>query len=232
MLNMTWTDIFTSDELSQMRINAVTRFLRCETPRAVEASIELARYLNQKGLDSQNYPLVLELLREENFNVVDGLLNGEDPFDYFSKVQTGPYIIDFALRMLDKYPPGRMYEKTLSIIFGIFYRVYHDAKQGYKLYQLTTEHLNSIGKNLNKEKGQQDPVNRFILNILADIGSYKSLNGENPEVDRLASHAVNIRNAFFDKRLAMSSALPPELLQREDYRTTTVMPGDVVPYAK
>jgi len=61
MLNMTWTNIFTSDELYQMRINAVTRFLQCDTPKAVEASIELARYLNQKGLDSQNYPLVLEL---------------------------------------------------------------------------------------------------------------------------------------------------------------------------
>lgn len=232
MLNLTWTKIFNEDELYEMRVNAVTRFLQCETPRAVESSMELARYLNQKGLDSQNYPLVLELLREENFNVIEALLSGEDPFEYFTKVQTGPYIIDFALQMLDKYPPGRMYEKTLSIIFGIFYRTYHDAKQGYKLYQLTTEHLNSIGKNLDKEKGQQDPNNRFILNILADIGKYKSINEEAPEIDRLAAHAIDIRNAFFDKRLTLGSVIPKNLLQREDYRKTTIMPRDVVPYAK
>ena len=230
MLNLTWTTIFSDDELYAMRINAVSRFLQCETPQAVESSMELARYLNRKGLNSQNYPLVLELLREENFNVIEALLEGEDPFEYFSKVQTGPYIIDFALRMLDKYAPARMYEKTLAVIFGIFYRTYHDAKQGYKLYKLTTEHLNSIGKNLDKEKGQKDPINRFILDILGDIGKYKSINGEDEEVDRLAAHAVGIRNAFFDRKLSMGSVIPKELLPREDYRLNTVMPRDVVPY--
>lgn len=232
MLNLTWTKIFGKEELYEMRVNSVTRFLQCETPQAVEASMELARYLNQKGLNSQNYPMVLELLREENFNVVDALLGDEDPFEYFTKVQTGPYIIDFALRMLDKYAPGRMYEKTLGIIFGIFYRTYHDAKQGYKLYKLTTEHLNSIGKNLDKEKGQQDPINRFILNILGDIGKNKSINEEDPTVDQLAAHAIDIRNAFFDKKLTLGSVIPRNLLQREDFRQSTIMPRDVVPYAK
>ena len=46
MLNLTWTTIFTEEELYEMRVNSVTRFLTCETPQAVETSIELARYLN------------------------------------------------------------------------------------------------------------------------------------------------------------------------------------------
>ncbi len=229
MLNFSWSKIFADDELLRMRIDAVTRFLNCKTPQAVEASMELARVLNREKLDSQNYPLVLEFLREENFNVIETLLGDEDPLPYFEKVQVGPYIIDFALQMLDKYPPGRMHEKTLLIVLGIFSRTYHDAKQGYKLYPLTAEHLNAIGKNLDREKGQQDPVNRLILDVLADIGEYRSINEEDPVLDRLAAHAVEIRNAFFDKRLSMSTSIPAEMLVREDYRDVTVMPRDVVP---
>jgi hypothetical protein len=230
MLNLNWTKIFSEEELFAMRVNAVTRFLSCETAQAVEASIELAKYLNQKGLNSQNYPLVLELLREENFNVIEALLTKTEAFTYFTKVQAGPYIIDFALRMLDKYPPGRMYEKTLQIIFGILYRTYHSPKEGYQLFRLKLEHINSIGKFLDKSKGQKDPNNRFILDILGDLGGFKSINNENPDIDRLAAHAINMRNAFFDRTLDMNSVIPAELLVREDYRKTAVMPRDVVPF--
>jgi hypothetical protein len=230
MLNLSWTSIFTEEELFKMRINAVTVFLHCQSPQAVEASIELAKSLNAKDLDSQNYPLALELLREGNFNVVDALLADEDPFKYFTKVQTGPYIIDFALRTLDAYQPGAIYDKTLQVIFGILYRIYHSPKEGYQLYKLSLEHLNSIGKFLDKSKGQRDPINRFILDILADIGGFKSINDEDPEVDRLAAHAINIRNAFFDRTLEMSEIIPANLLVREDYRKTAVMPRDVVPF--
>ena len=118
MLSMNWTSIFTEEELYKMRVNAVTRFLRCESPQAVEASIEMAKYLNHKGLDSQNYPLILEVLWERNYHVVDALLAGEDPFNYFKKVQINPYIVEFALRMLDRYVPGSLYDKVLQLIFA------------------------------------------------------------------------------------------------------------------
>ncbi|HOV38101.1 MAG TPA: hypothetical protein PLG79_05215 [Spirochaetales bacterium] len=229
MLSMNWTSIFTEEELYKMRVNTVTRFLRCESPQAVEASIEMAKYLNHKGLDSQNYPLILEVLWEGNYHVVDALLAGEDPFNYFKKVQINPYIVEFALRMLDRYVPGSLYDKVLQLIFGILYRTYHSPKEGYKIYKLTIEHLNSIGKFLDKTKNQQDPINRFILNILVDIGGYKSINNEDPEIDRVAAHAVNIRNAFFDRNLSMGSVIPNNLLVREDYLKNTVMPRDVVP---
>jgi hypothetical protein len=229
MLNLDWSTIFTEEELYKLQVDAVSRFMRCEIPQAVETSIELAKFINEGGLDSQNYPLVLEILRIGNFNVVDALLTGEDPFAYFSKVQTGPYIIDFALRMLDAYKPGSAYEKTLQVVFGILYRTYHSPKEGNKLYKLTIEHVNSIGKFLEKDKGQKNTTNRFILDILGDFGGLKSINNEDPEADRVAAHALAIRNAFFDRTVVMDSVIPEEILERQDYRKTTVLPRDVVP---
>ena len=230
MLEMNWTSVFTQQELYNMRADAVTRFLRCETGPAVEAAIELAKFLNKSGLNSQNYPLVLEVLKEGNYHVIDALLANEDAFAYFKKVQTGPYIVDFACRMLDRYAPGGLHDATLQIIFGIIYRTYHSPKEGYKVFKLNLEHINSIGKFLDRTKDQRDPINRFILNILGDIGGYKSLNNEDPETDKLAAHAINIRNAFFDRSLAMNLIIPDKLLLREDYQKNSIKPRDVVPY--
>ncbi|MEM5948144.1 hypothetical protein WKV44_06280 [Spirochaetia bacterium 38H-sp] len=227
---MSWTSIFTEEELYKMRVRSVTDFLRCETPQAVEASIELAKYINRQGMDSQNYPLVLEILVAGNYHVIDALLEGEDAFDYFAKVEVNAYIVDFALKLLDQYAPGNLYEKVLQIIFGIIYRTYHSPKEGYRIYPLTLEHLNAIGKYLDKTKDQRDSINRFILDILGDIGGFKSINKADPVIDKLAAHAIAIRNAFFDRRLGMEKVIPEKLLVRDDYKKNTVMPRDVVPF--
>jgi hypothetical protein len=43
MLNLDWSTIFTEEELYKLQVDAVSRFMRCEIPQAVETSIELAR---------------------------------------------------------------------------------------------------------------------------------------------------------------------------------------------
>jgi len=117
-----------------------------------------------------------------------------------------------------------VYDLTLELIFGILYRNYHSAKEGHALYALTIEDVNAIGKFLDKKKDQTDPINRFILDILADIAEYTSINNEDPVVDKNSSHATSIRNAFFDRRREMSGVMPPEILFRTDYDTTLVKP--------
>ena len=78
--------------------------------------------------------------------------------------------------------------------------------------------MNAVGKFLDKTRDQNDPINRFILDILADIAEYRSINNEDPVVDKNSSHATAIRNAFFDTRRAMGSVMPLEILVREQLR--------------
>ena len=230
MLNLPLISIWKEEELYAMQVEAVTRFMKCDSPQSVEASIELARSLNGKGLNSENYPLALEMLRNENFNVTEALLIDEAPSKYLEKVQPNRYIIDFCFQLLWSYVPGNVYEKTLELIFGVLYRTYHSPKEGFTLYPVSIENMNSLGKFLDKSKKQNDAINRLILNILGDIGEYFSINHENETMEKIAAHAVEIRNAFFDRTVDMNTVIPAELLIRRNYRETAVMPREKVPF--
>ena len=224
MLQFSELEFWNEEELFALQVQAVSRFMKVDTPHAVEATLEFARFLNRKGLDSENYPLFLEILRNENRYVVDALIGTENAFNLFTRVQPNSYIIDTSLQVLRAYTPGAVHEKTLELIFGILYRNYHSAREGHALRPLTIEDVNAIGKFLDKEKDQSDPLNRFILDILADIAEYRSINNEDAAVDANASHATAIRNAFFDRRRAMTSVMPAEILVRKNYESTLVKP--------
>jgi hypothetical protein len=224
MLQFSMLKFWNEEELFALQVQAVSRFMQVDTPRAVEACVEFARYLNEKGLDSDNYPLFLEILRNENRFVVEALVGKEKAFDLFTKVQPNSYIVGFCLKMLRAFAPGGVHVATLEIIFGILYRTYHSAREGHALSPLAIEDVNAIGKFLDKAHDQNDTVNRFILDILADIAEYRSINNEDPAVDRNSSHATAIRNAFFDKRRAMTSVMPPEILVHKNYEATLVKP--------
>jgi len=232
MLNLQWKNIWTDEELYKLQISTVSKFLKCEDQYAVEAAVEFAKYLNYKGLNSDNYPLFMEMLKEENHNVTDALIGDSNAFDFFEEIQPSYYLIDYCFKLLYQYSPGGVYDKTLEVIFGILYRNYHRAKEGYKLYPLTIENLNSLGKFLDKSKKQTDGVNRFILDILGDIAEYTSRFGDeaDEEINKIAAHAVAIRNAFFDRRLDMSNVLPEEILVRKDYKRTAINPRKRVPF--
>jgi hypothetical protein len=224
MLQFPMLKFWSEEDLYKLQVQAVSRFMKCDTPQAVEASIEFARYLNHQGLDSDNYPLFLEILRDENSYVTEALIGRDKAFDLFARIQPNPYIVGFCFQVLRSYKPGGVNDLTLELIFGILYRVYHSAKEGNALYPLSIEEVNAIGKFLDKEKQQTDPINRFILDILADIAEYRSINNENPVVDKNSSHATAIRNAFFDRKRSMTSVMPPEILKRGNYLATTVKP--------
>jgi hypothetical protein len=230
MLRVDMHDVFTEDELFKQQVDAVSRFMSVKTQHGVETCIEFARYLNKIGLTSDNYPLFLEFLRDENHHVVNALLGEEPAFDYFTRVQPNRYIINFCFEVLGRHKPGGVHDRTLELIFGILFRNYHSAKEGYALYPIREEHLNSIGKYLDKQKNQNDAINRFILDILGDISNYTSLNFEDESVDKIAAHAVDIRNAYFDRRVGMETAIPQELLLRIDFRARAIDPRTTQQY--
>ena len=224
MLQFPVLKFWNEEDLYKLQIQAVSRFMKCDTPQAVEASLEFARYLNAQGLDSDNYPLFLEILRDENSYVTEALIGSERAFDLFNRVQLNPYIVGFCFQTLRSYKPGGVNDLTLELIFGILYHAYHSAKEGNALYRLSIEDINAVGKFLDKAKPQNDSINRFILDILGDISEFRSINNEDPVVDKNSSHATAIRNAFFDRRREMSSVMPPEILVRGNYLATTVKP--------
>jgi hypothetical protein len=226
MLNLEWKNLWSEEELYKLQVDCVDRFMRCNTRHAVEATVEFASFLNEKGLDADNYPLFLELLRNENYHVVDALLGKEDPFEYFSVVEPNYYIVDFCFRMLYQYSPGGVHAKTLALIFGVLYRCYHSSKEGFALHPLSIENLNSIGKFLDKSKDQNDQINRFILDILSDIAEYYTHSEDDEEVNKISAHAVAIRNAFYDRRKEMNQVMPEEILQRKNYMETSISPRE------
>ncbi|HET6450305.1 MAG TPA: hypothetical protein VFI08_03300 [Spirochaetia bacterium] len=224
MLHFPLLKFWNEDELYALQVSAVSRLMKVDTPYAVEATVEIAKFLCDKGLDSDNYPLFLELLRDENRFVIEALIGKNKAFDLFTRVQPNPYIIEFCLTTLRSYAPGGVNDRTLEMIFGILYRNYHSAREGNMLHRLTIEDVNAVGKFLDKSRDQNDPINRFILDILADIAEYRSINNEDPALDKNSSHATAIRNAFFDTRRSLSSVMPAEILVRKNYDETLVKP--------
>jgi hypothetical protein len=224
MLHFPMLKFWNEEELYKLQVQAVSRFMKVDTPHAVEACVEFAKFLGAKGLDADNYPLFLELLKDENRFVIEALIGKEKAFDLFTRVQPNPYIVGFCFKTLRSYAPGGVQDMTLELIFGILYRSYHSAKEGHALYALSIEDVNAVGKFLDKGRDQNDSINRFILDILADIAEYRSINNEEPVVDKNSAHATAIRNAFFDKKRAMTSVMPPEILVRRKYEETLVKP--------
>jgi hypothetical protein len=227
MLQFPILRFWSEEELFKLQVQAVSRFMKVDSPYTVEACVEYAKYMGAQGLDADNYPLFLEILKNENRYVIEALIGKEKAFDLFTKVQPNPYIVGFCFRMLRAYAPGGVDALTLEMIFGILYRTYHSAREGHALFPLAIEDVNAVGKFLDKTKDQNDPLNRFILDILADIAEFRSINNEDPVVDKNSSHATAIRNAFFDRRKSMASVMPPEILVRKNYEQTLVKPRTV-----
>ena len=160
MLHFPLLKFWSEEELFALQVSAVSRFMKVDSPYAVESAVEFAKYLNEAGLDSDNYPLFLELIRDENRYVIEALVGKRKAFDLFTGVQPNPYIIGFCFQTLRSYAPGGVHDLTLEMIFGILYRSYHSAKEGNALHRLTIEDVNAVGKFLDKSRDQSDPINR------------------------------------------------------------------------
>ncbi len=182
----------------------------CRTAEAVEAAITFARFLSTSGITPENYPVFLQMLEVENHWVIDALIGDRDPFLLLSSVQPNRFIVSRLLAMMTRWHKGGIYHKNLSVILGVLQSVYSSARDGYRIYSLTIADLNAVGKHLDKQKGQDDPLNRAILELLEKITVLEDAG--DPEMEEVAVHASRIRNAFFDDRKKMDEIIPPVLL--------------------
>jgi len=211
-----YTEDWSDEQIMQIENRLLQGTFQCRTTEAVEASITYAAFLSTVGITPENCPLFLKILEIENHWVIDALIGDRDPFLLLSAVSPNDYIVNRIFGMMTKWHKGGIYEKNLSVILGVLQSVYSSPREGYRIYPLTIANLNAMGKHVDKERGQDDPLNRIILEILDKLSEMED--SGKPDMEEIALHAGNIRNAFFDNRKSMEDVIPPVLLVSFDER--------------
>ncbi|HUW69484.1 MAG TPA: hypothetical protein VMX33_04565 [bacterium] len=222
VIERTWS----KETIMQVELGILQNMLGCRTEEAVEAAISFARFLSISGLSNDNYPLFLKLLEVENHWVIDTMVADKDPFLLISPIQSNSYLLYTAFKLLTKWHPGGIYPVTLSIVLGILQAAYASPKDGYKIFSVSINDVNNLGKHLNKENGQDDPNNRCILDILDRLGSLAGTS-TNPEKEQMSRQANSIRTFFFDKRKKMEDVIPQVLLVKSDYIAKETAPRQI-----
>ncbi len=218
-------EVWSDQSIFRVENHIINNIFACRTTDAVEAAITYAAFLKKSGLTNENYPLFLKLLEMENHFVIDSLLGTTDPFLFLTPIQPTKHLVSTCFRLLTNWHPGGIYPKTLAIVLGALQAAYSYAKDGYRIHPVTINDVNNLGKHLNKEKGQDEPVNRAILDLLDRLAS---LEGQgDSEMELLARQCNVIRGNYFDKRRKMEDAIPQVLLVKSDYLVKEVLPGGV-----
>ncbi|WP_020612135.1 hypothetical protein [Sediminispirochaeta bajacaliforniensis] len=205
---------YSKEDIAAIEYSQLKGIMGVRTVEAVEAAMTYANYLNSIGITSSNYPIFLKVLGVRNHHVIDSLLGTRDPFLFLSSIQPNYFIVATCFSFLAKYHPAEIYSKTLGIILGVFQATYSNPLDGYKIYPPTIADVNSLGKHLIEEKGQDDLLNRSILDVLDKLSELEGQNIDE-EMEDLAVHAHNIRNNFFDSTKRLVDVIPNVLLKTE-----------------
>ena len=222
---------WSEEEIADIEYNMLKGLMGCRTPEAVETAMTYSHYLNSIGITSSNYPIFLKVLGVRNHHVIDALLGTRDPFLFMSSIQPNYFIVATCFSFLAKYHTAEIYSKTLGIILGVFQASYNNPLDGYNIYPPTIADINSLGKHLIEEKGQEDLLNRSILDILDKISELEG-QGKDEEMEDLAVHAHNIRNNFFDSTKRLVDIIPDVLLKTEPNLDREIEPRKQVALAE
>ena len=218
------TPMWTRETILQVENAILNQIMASRTPEATEAAISYARFLRLAGLDTENYTLFLKMLEIENHWVLDELIGPGDPFLLLSTIPPNPYLTQKAFQLLTRWRPAGIYPKTLAIVLGVLQNTYSSPKDGYKIYPLAVADVDNLGKHLEKNKGQNDPRNRCILDILDRIGQLEGLYWDE-SIEQVARQADRIRSNFFDNTKLLEDCMPQVLLVRGDYSQDEVAPN-------
>ena len=222
--------IYTNEDIFSIENRQLDDILACRTSLAVESSVTYARFLSKTGLTNENYPLFIKVLEIGNHWVIDALVGERDPFLFLSSIQPNTRIAQAMFALLAERHPGGIYPKTLSVILGVIQALYNSPADGYEIYPLTVSDLNSLGKHLSKDKGQEDSLNRVILDVLDKIGQLEGRHPEDVKMEEIAIHSADIRNHFFDETKTMQAVIPQVLLVRMEYHDFEAPPRDEQPH--
>lgn len=217
----------TKTEVDALLLRYASDFVECKDGYSVFASIALSHYLVKKiGLTPDNYSVYFRLLESGNRFVIDALVGDTDPAKFFGSIQPNTFMLQECFRMLTKWKSGEVYPKALLIIYGLLTVCYKDPGEGYRLYPLTVNDINNLGKHLDKSQDQMSPLNRIVLTTLDEISSLVEPQHPLPsrEIQDVALQANNIRGKFLDITKKLNEAIPDILLERGDYAANEIKP--------
>jgi len=203
----------------------------CSTSQQVECAVAFARFLSLSGINNDNYWLFMRLIMTNNPWVVDELTHERVPRLLFSTIRPERELIDAAFETLYSRHPDEIYAKSLEAVLGIVQNMYFDPDDGYGIRPLSIMDINALGKHLIKEKPQDFPINRTILDILDQITHIGEYYGEQAK-SVISKHAFSVRYAYFDHTRDLIDAIPEPLLVRMNDVTGMPPEEDYVHLAK
>jgi hypothetical protein len=224
--------VYTNQDISFIENLMLQGIHACRTPEAVEAAICYANYLSRTGLTYENYPLFIKILEIGNHWVIDALIGDRDPFLFLSSIKPNRQILIASFGLLAERHPGGLYAKSLSVILGVLQATYNSPEDGYSIYPLTVSDVNALGKHLDESAGQEDSLNRVILDILEKVSDLEGLEDHTRDMEEVAIHANDIRNHFFDDKKKLDDVIPPVLMVRMELEKFEVPPRKLVPFEK
>ena len=199
----------------------------CDTIRQVETAVTYASYLNRVGLSPENYPVFLRMLDIENHWVIDALIGNNDPAALLSAVQPNQYTVGRILSMVKQWRRGGIFAKNLAVILGVLQSVYSSPRDGLEVHVLAISDVNAIAKHLDKKKGQDDALNRAILELLDKLSALAD--GDDLTYADIGVQAGAIKNTFLDDRKSLEDAIPSDLLLTAEERSE-VAPRNQAPF--
>jgi hypothetical protein len=203
-----------AEAVDYLKHRIITEILDGKTTSAANALWAYASFLNRAGITSDNYPLYISLLASNNRYAVDALLDGHDPERYLDCVAPNPYIVKAVFETFTSLKANEIYEKSLRVFLGFLSKVYFAAEEGYQMYPVTPEHVNSLGKFLDKSHDQDWPLNRGILDVLGALADLDKPHEPDVEKRNMAAQAGRIRSDYFDNARRLSQSITEVILEK------------------
>jgi len=219
------------EDLNKLELSFLNRIFALKESQGVDASIQISKYMNMVGVNPDNYPLFMKLIEMQNHWVVDALIGDNDIDEFFKLVQPNYFILKECFQAITKVRSGGIYEKSLLIFLAIIEKTYKNPLEGYRIYELTSEDLNNLGKHLDETQDQMYQLNKKILAILDKVASLVDpgkIDGKfdvSPAVTTVAVHANNIRGKFLDMTKKLNEAIPDNMLLPGSFSENEIPPS-------
>ena len=201
--------------------------MRVADTQSANAVVAYAGFLNNLGINSDSYPLYLELLGSNDAPAVDVLLEGYEQERYLECVIPNHFIIESFFDFLNEHKRNEVYWKILGVIIGFFVKVYKSTAEGYQLYSPTIGNVNSLGKFLDETKDQDDPLNRLILDVLHYLSLLDAPHETDSQKLAIARQASRIRSDFFDNNHSLIESMTAVTLAEVENPTFGIKPDHV-----
>ena len=219
--------LWSEKEIDNLALGYINEIIESREGYSVFAAIAFAHFMENKvGLNPDNYPIFFRLIEAGNPWVIDTLVGDKDASKLMGTIQFNTFMIKECFRMLTAWKPGEVYPKALVIIYGLLTLCYGVPEEGYRIYPVSVNDVNNLGKHLDKTTDQMDPLNRVVLSVLDRIASLIEPQKPMPSVaiQDVALQANNIRGKFLDMTKKLNEAIPDILLVRGNYEESVVKP--------